>query len=459
MKTPSKLSLRKKSKKEGALLLANERKSNSSDFNQLSISTHGTDSRDDNLDNDWLPFPYQPSQSTKSSGNSTTLGSYKGTNNNEQNQTTTHHNLPLSTSKSRSKASRDTKASNRDRRPASRESKAASRDTRDSKSADRNRIDSRNLAPERIPAPERNVSKQMSEDIFHFQDDTKNKSEDSLDNLLAESKSGTPGAASVRDRHRSFKMEESSLDSQSQESDDILGSIESSTEGSLGLAIDPMFKKRGIVIVDPDRNGEVYRMDEDNKNLTNKDLIIIGQNNNDDDDQSMMSNLTEVTYKKSKEERVKLIYDNLRRAAGHIPETNTWCNAFDCSDKMNSEDMIRSQGDQQKSGKTHSFGQDTSLFFRSLLSSPKNVEVGSFREKISVCITRIYLDLQNNGDDFGLRCTYNEPTLCHDLGVKFKEGSDGQAIVVQVLPESTAQRSGVQVGDKLSVSFVLSFTL
>mmetsp|Transcript_15107 Transcript_15107/g.22638 ORF Transcript_15107/g.22638 Transcript_15107/m.22638 type:complete len:1055 (-) Transcript_15107:117-3281(-) len=486
MKTPSKLSMRKKSKrKEDALLLTGGKKSSSSDgfSHRLSIGLHrGEDSRDDNVgnDDDWLPFPYQPSQSTKSSGNSTALpgiGLYNGTKQNEQNPPSAHHKLPLSTSKSksRSRASRDSKTlSNRgsNSRPGRRDSKASSRDTRDSKSSNRSRIESRNPVPERIPvptaAPERNVSKQISEDIFHFQD------EDSLDNLLAESKSGISGAGAgtPRDRQRSFKMEESSLDSQSQESEDVLnGSVESSTEGSLGLPIDPMFKKRGIVIVDPNRNGEVYRMDEDNKCLTNKDLIIIGQNHDndddDDDDQTMMSVLTEVTYKKSKEERVKLIYDNLRSAAAHIPESNTWCNqgcnAFDFSDKMDSEDnIIRSSsqggGQQLKLGKQHGFGHDTSLFFRSLLASPKDVEVGSFREKISVCITRIYLDLQNNGDDVGLRCTYNEPTLCHDLGVKFREGSDGQAIVVHVFPESTAQRSGVEVGDKLSFAVPLNNT-
>ena len=56
------------------------------------------------------------------------------------------------------------------------------------------------------------------------------------------------------------------------------------------------------------------------------------------------------------------------------------------------------------------------------------------------------------GNDNGLRCTYNEPKLSDDLGVKLLEDDDGQAVVVKVIPESTAERSGVKIGDKLSVS-------
>jgi S1-C subfamily serine protease len=38
-----------------------------------------------------------------------------------------------------------------------------------------------------------------------------------------------------------------------------------------------------------------------------------------------------------------------------------------------------------------------------------------------------------------------------------KEGSDGQAIVVKVLPDSSAKRSGVAIGDVLSVSYISRF--
>lgn len=97
-----------------------------------------------------------------------------------------------------------------------------------------------------------------------------------------------------------------------------------------------------------------------------------------------------------------------------------------------------------------SLAEDGGVLFQSLFGG--SVDYGSFDEKIIVCITRIYLALIEGGNDNGLRCTYNEPKLSHDLGVKLLEGDDRQAIVAAVIPESTAERSGVRIGDRLSVS-------
>lgn len=224
---------------------------------------------------------------------------------------------------------------------------------------------------------------------------------------------------------------------------------------------------KGILIVDPNKNGAVYHMDEDNKSLTDKDLIIIGQQRkseaDEQDDSTIMSSLTEVTYQKSKEERAKLIVKHLTDA---VPDSNPFCSVFQCADLYPSSDDIRDALDNQQdaenaenelmkkamatNGQQFSLTEDTGALIQSLFGG--KVDYGSFDEKIFVCITRIYLALVEGGNDNGLRCTYNEPKLSHDLGVRLLEGNDGQAIVATVIPESTAERSGVQIGDRLSVS-------
>jgi predicted metalloprotease with PDZ domain len=83
--------------------------------------------------------------------------------------------------------------------------------------------------------------------------------------------------------------------------------------------------------------------------------------------------------------------------------------------------------------------------------SGKKDDVGSFEETIAVYITRIFLGENGNG----LKCTYNEPNLSHDFGVRLREGEGGEAIVVEVISESTAERAGVKIGDILSVSLTL----
>ena len=42
----------------------------------------------------------------------------------------------------------------------------------------------------------------------------------------------------------------------------------------------------------------------------------------------------------------------------------------------------------------------------------------------------------------GLRCAWNDSTLSHDMGVRLFEGENGQAILKEVMPRSTAGRSG-----------------
>lgn len=230
-------------------------------------------------------------------------------------------------------------------------------------------------------------------------------------------------------------------------------------------------RSKGILIVDPNKNGAVYHMDEDNKSLTDKDLIIFGHQGGEDkddheDDATIMSNLTEVTYQKSKEERVKLIVQHLKDATT-IPETNPFCSIFHCADLYPSSEDIKDALENPEEAREEAgdvlmkeamatteqqfkLTEDTGALIQSLFGG--KVNYGSFNEKIIVCITRIYLALVEGGNDNGLRCTYNEPKLSHDLGVRLLEGNDGQAIVATVIPESTAERSGVQIGDKLSVS-------
>ena len=173
--------------------------------------------------------------------------------------------------------------------------------------------------------------------------------------------------------------------------------------------------------------------------------------------------------------------------------------------QTNSEDMGQEKADETKfptsthaikegtckeRGARESLTDDAALFLRSVLAlsncNATNVDYGSFDEKIIVCITRTYIATQEeiNNDTLlreksnrncqpllnsrstpanirkidhqcklsGLRCTWNEPKLSHDLGVTFLEGLDGKAYVESVVEQSTADRSGIAVGDVVSVS-------
>ena len=97
--------------------------------------------------------------------------------------------------------------------------------------------------------------------------------------------------------------------------------------------------------------------------------------------------------------------------------------------------------------------QNAKMLYKTLRErgSGKRIDVGSFEETIAVCITRIFLGENGNG----LKCTYNEPNLSHDFGVRLREGEGGEAVVVEVIAESTAERAGVKIGDVLSVSLTL----
>lgn len=314
-------------------------------------------------------------------------------------------------------------------------------------------------------------------DVFEDLDSVKEEiilSNDSLEDIMDETETNfqkeMPRSISNRKSVKSFKIDANSSESSHLKRSKSECEMDSSSESSSSAdhLIDPRYsKKRGILIVDPQNNGEVYRMDEENKCLTDKELIIIGGNRDGedgDDDETMMSNLTEVTYQRSKEERMKYLMKNLKDAASQIPESTAWCGIFECSasNNIDKEDIngasntIEEEQDKNSSSKGSgdpSMTQNAKLLFNSLFNKGgEKVDVGSFSEKIVVCITRIYLSLQEGDKDNGLRCTYNEPKLCHDLGVRLKEASDGQAVVVDVLSESTAARSGVQVGDVLSVS-------
>lgn len=234
----------------------------------------------------------------------------------------------------------------------------------------------------------------------------------------------------------------------------------------LPIDIDPAYgKKKGILIVDPNNHGKLYHMSETNKNLMNKDLIIIDGKRSEDsesDIRTQVSNLTEVTYEKTNEEKMELIMQQFEKVTG----TNAWCKVFDCSslDRVWEESpsmhvpysgITDKQNESQTNLKNDSSG-TTFDYLKSLFSVAMggggSVNLGSFQESISVCITRVYLTFSNDGNDIGLKCTYNQPKLAHDLGVRLLEMPDGRAVVTEVLRDSGAMRSGVLKGDILSVS-------
>ena len=454
MKTPTKFSLKKLGRRKGEqLLLADASESNSSDFTRI---IDRDETRNDEIhvnDDPWRMMPYQMPHS-----------SVDGLKENSMRQPV-EASSSIAFSNGTDHKDKGSEFENGGGAGNSRTNKLepiGRKVVRENKDH-RNVIDNTSSMKSGLKASSSEV------DIFDDLESNKEsvvKRFDSLDDIMADKsddKLTMPKSVSRKRSIRSFQIDaDSSGDSQQQISlIDRESSIESSTRSS--SFIDQKYmKKKGILIVDPNKNGEVYRMDEDNKNLTDKELIIIGQGmggEDDDDDQTMMSSLTEVTYQRSKEERVKYIMKHLKDAASQIPESRTWCNIFECIDgkaqdpKGSTESKTKANEDDVEPSAT----QNARLFLKSLYSLSlkrvdKEINVGSFSEKIVVCITRIYLSLQEGEQDGGLRCTHNEPKLCHDLGVRLKELSDGQAVVVQILPESTAERSGVKVGDVLSVS-------
>lgn len=234
----------------------------------------------------------------------------------------------------------------------------------------------------------------------------------------------------------------------------------------LPIHIDPAYsKKKGILIVDPNNNGKLYRMSENNKNLMDKDLIIINGKRSEDsesDSRTQVSNLTEVTYEKTKEEKIALMMHQFEKVTG----PNTWCSLLSCStlDRVweeapaiqvpygsinNAASGPRANIKKKPTDVTLSY---LKSFFSIATRGACDVNLGSFKESISVCITRVYLTVHNDGNENGLKCTFNQPKLAHDLGVRLSEMSDGRAVVTEVFHDSGAMRSGVLPGDILSVS-------
>jgi len=304
--------------------------------------------------------------------------------------------------------------------------------------------------------------------------------------------------------------------------------LNGSSESTPELPLDPeLLKSSGIVIVDPEQNGEYYHMDEDNKSLTNKDLLIIRTNKveekdrkEEDDDGSVISNLTEVTFSKSKRERARRIVEHLREATSDkIPDNGAWCGtdfpslffndnddlcagdiashpvktkdttmkqAIENTPKTRAEDLPDEEKDTEPTTKYDgepNLSEDAELLFNAIVALTSKggapVDCGSYEEKVTVCISRIYIgtedevkrdpvprqgmvDQKASRQDFsgirGLRCTWNEPKLSHDIGVKFDEDEKGHAVVRSIIDESTAQKAGVQVGDILSFAVPLNNT-
>jgi len=265
------------------------------------------------------------------------------------------------------------------------------------------------------------------------------------------------------------------------------------TEQSPSIPVDPShLKSNAILLLDPKQNGKQYHLDEKNRNLTDKDLLIVrkqrpeGIYNDDDDDNSLISSLTEVTYKQNKKEKLRLLMNQMHRPASNRQGNQACCGTFDFfgDEDQYAGPRTRDIDPARVNGVEHSLGADAALFLQSVMALTSKgdapVDYGDFSEKICVCITRIYIATQtevqqdaslkqklNNEDGveeegvcglIGLRCAYNDSTLSHDMGVRFVEGENGQAIVREVMPQSTAGRSGVEVGDLLSFAVPLNNT-
>jgi len=276
--------------------------------------------------------------------------------------------------------------------------------------------------------------------------------------------------------------------------EEYMRTSQASTGNSPDIPVDPLhLKSNGIMIVDPKQNGKKYNLSEKNRSLTNKDLLIIRKKPREDvvnDDESIISNLTEVTYKQAKEERLKMIMNNLNSSPTYTnPENQACCAGLPLFSTEEDECLPESQYTDVKGRNVkHSLTGDAALFVKSLVTlmgkDSSKVNFGDFSENVIVCITRIYMATQEEVQEdvklqnliynnalnegtvkknglsriLGLRCVSKDPTLSHDLGVRFIEGSDGQAVVREVISESTAGRSGVKVGDSLSFAVPLNNT-
>jgi hypothetical protein len=278
---------------------------------------------------------------------------------------------------------------------------------------------------------------------------------DSLDDIMDEPRDDAP-----KSETEVYPPVSASLSSKSS------SSSASDRSSDLPIDIDPAYaKKKGILIVDPNNHGRVYHMSEKDKNLMNKDLIIINGKRSEDsesDSRTQMSNLTEVTYEKTNEEKIASVVQQFEKVTG----SSTWCNVLNCLtlEKVWEETptvqvpygsindtKVRSGATAKK--KTT----DTTLnYLKSFVSvatrGVDGADLGSFQESISVCITRVYLTCNNDSNDIDLKCTFNQPKLAHELGVRLSEMPDGRAVVTEVLHDSGAMRSGVLRGDILSVS-------
>jgi len=256
----------------------------------------------------------------------------------------------------------------------------------------------------------------------------------------------------------------------------------SSSAQTPDIPVDPLhLKTNGILIVDPQQNGQVYKLSEKNRSLTDKDLLIIRKHKDTDmdDDESIISNLTEVTYKQAKKERLKLIMNHLKRSPSYTSPDNQFCCAALPFFSNESDDVDHEpvKYDHVKANNLeHSLTDDAALYLKSLMKLKgkydSSVHFGNFSESVIVCITRIYMATQEEvkkdaslnkskgrvSGTLGIRCVSKDPTLSHDLGVKLIEGTDGQAFVRDVISDSTAGRSGVAVGDFLSFAVPLNNT-
>mmetsp|Transcript_15817 Transcript_15817/g.22507 ORF Transcript_15817/g.22507 Transcript_15817/m.22507 type:complete len:1026 (+) Transcript_15817:102-3179(+) len=241
----------------------------------------------------------------------------------------------------------------------------------------------------------------------------------------------------------------------------------------------------GILIVDPAQDDKKVTLDHDNHSLTNKDLLIVGdiKQKSENDDSSTTSSLTEGTYE-TREDKLRLRIELLQKAA--VGSNQVCCMGTPSSNRATFQ-ALQSR---------NVYKNDNSPNFLVSMMGHKNGDssdndLGNFEEKIIVCITRTYLatteeetksnkttngrnedilselkrcslfDLcENNTKDTmnGLRCTWNEPKLSHELGVTFYEGNNGYAYVRSVEKGSSAEKSGVIVGDVVSFAVPLNST-
>ena len=368
MKTPSKFFKRLGKRKGDRSLLADSPRRETSDF---TTTRHEDETRNDEVKGDWLVMPYQIAKSPAAgdgpgsrqiSENDSTLDFPDEVTNQDDVSSEDENEWKADKPHSPLKTAKADKAKPTPLKTAKADNSKATRDK------------SNNI-------PAKLTSESSGEDIFDDLDSIAERvveQVDSLEAFMAQkvNDNGASRSTSNRLHPKSFTIDADSSDT-SQKDGSVQPSLSSST--SPYIPVDPRYlKKKGILIVDPNKNGEVYRMDEQNKCLTDKELIIIGQTNGyehgDDDDQTQMSNLTEVTYQKSKEERIKYIMQHLKDAAAHIPESKVWCRMFECpadtdiktdsNEPANGTNVVKRERSAPREGPT--MGQNTKLFFKSL---------------------------------------------------------------------------------------------